>query len=167
MKVYIAASFLRREEASELKALLDEMNNVEVQARWITHQQPGYDLTRTNQSLPESYSLGDVEDVMACDVFICITGDHLLPGFHTQGCWNRAWEEQKCICKLEQNGSHGGRHTELGMAIVLEKPILLLGPKEQVHHTHPLVLAYNNSCDLMNKIKDMVLMRNAPVSGGQ
>lgn len=58
------------------------------------------------------HALMDEADVRVADVIVCLTGD---------------------------TASRGGRHTEVGIAIALNKRVILIGPREQVFHWHPLV----------------------------
>ena len=115
LSFYIAASYPRKEEARALAALLVQLH-FRNKARWLVMESIGY-----AQGIDKvSYELAEIDfaDVIASDLFIQITGDNL---------------------------SRGGRHTELGMALALGKPILILGPKEQVFHHHPNVRLFTDS----------------------
>lgn len=71
-------------------------------------------------------SVMDVEDVEKADLVLCVTGDR---------------------------HSRGGKHAEVGAALALGKPVLLLGPREMVHHYNPLVRTCRNRAELVDYVK--------------
>jgi len=58
----------------------------------------------------EANAVRDLVQARDCGIMVQITGDKL---------------------------SSGGRHTELGIALALDIPVIILGPKEQVFHNLP------------------------------
>jgi hypothetical protein len=40
-------------------------------------------------------------------------------------------------------GRAGGRHAETGMALALYKPVVIIGPRENLHHYQPRVQQFN------------------------
>lgn len=48
------------------------------------------------------------------------------------------------ICLTGDERSHGGRHTEFGMALIKGISIVIIGPREQIFHYHPRVLQYDS-----------------------
>lgn len=45
-----------------------------------------------------------------------------------------------CISDGKKQLTRGGRHTEFGIALAMKKPIILIGPREQIFHHHPRVI---------------------------
>ena len=64
----------------------------------------------------------DIQDIRQAEIFIGLIGDTL---------------------------SHGGRDTELGVAIALNKPIFLLGNRQQVFHVLPCVTLVTSFGELL------------------
>jgi hypothetical protein len=129
---YIAASWPRREEALKVSQLL-VTNGFRSTARWIYNfASQGYEAGV--DGMTPGLPEQDEYDVRIADMLICLTGDTL---------------------------SKGGRHTELGIAIALRKPIFCVGPKEQVFHRHGLVTMVNDVVGLLQALNE----RMNPVNG--
>lgn len=104
MKFYIAAA--DQEWARKARAQLHKIGH-EVIARWIDDPLFGTDAGRSEEHKAE-YAGKDEEDVRACDVLLC-HNDLANPGL-------------------------GGRHTEVGIAIGMHKPVHLIGRKSNIFH---------------------------------
>lgn len=58
----------------------------------------------------------------------------------------------------------GGRHTELGMALILQLPIFVLGTRTQIFHTLPQILVFDLAIDLIEALKLVVPPARLPLS---
>lgn len=128
MRIYLAARYSRREELLGYKRAL-EAGGHEVTSRWLAgaHQ---WDPVAAGIESPESaietvpveavrFALDDIEDLQRAGLLIAFT--------------------ERPRANL---ASRGGRHVELGMAIALDKPILIVGPRENVFCTLPGIQVY-------------------------
>lgn len=126
MKVYLAARYSRRRELCVYRDMLIAAGH-EVPARWLNgeHQisdsgQPigeagealveGDDGAATDQAamLRQQFALEDVQDVRDCDVLVAFTEPP------------------------RSGASRGGRHVELGLALGLQKRVIICGPRENI-----------------------------------
>lgn len=121
MKIYVAASWPRSEEAKALAAQLREAGHI-VTSTWFDRKLAltGYepDLERSDIQAQAEKDLVEVADSSA---IVCITGDTL---------------------------TKGGRHAEFGIAAALGLHLIILGPREQVFHHLPDVYAANDPEDV-------------------
>lgn len=103
-KVYLAARSEDREEALRLRRALIGVS-IGCTARWL-------DVPRLNQpgTLTEESAELCTRDIISADVFVTLSS-------------RRTFRD-----------TTGGKHVELGMALMLRKPILLLGERENVFH---------------------------------
>lgn len=130
MKIYVAASYPRKADARKVAEILAKAGHIIIAARWI-YEDEGYDSdTHRGETKKRQYdrlsnaAIRDIEDVKSCDTLVCLTDG-------------------------EVQLTHGGRHSELGMALLLEKDVFIVGPREQVFHYHPRVRHYNELNDLL------------------
>lgn len=126
MNIYLAARYSRREELCGYREQLRALGHT-VDAVWLngSHQisdtgnpigEEGESLVEgddgsTNEraaKLREKFAIEDMRDVKNCDLLIAFT------------------EEPR------SSSSRGGRHVEMGIAIGLGKPILIVGPRENI-----------------------------------
>jgi len=81
MRVYVAASWTRSEEAKALALHLTERGHT-CTSTWYDRKVDSYDLTHPD--LPGQAKL-DIDEVQTCDVLLCITGDtQTKGGRHTE-----------------------------------------------------------------------------------
>ena len=147
--IYISASFPRRDEARALRQAIHNSNKLgwRCTSRWLEDDTSIYGTDEVaNAETYRERARRDVEDVLAADVFVQFTGDNL---------------------------SRGGRHGELGMAIMKKrmkpgdqdfkdflkgksfKPpteIYIIGPKEGVFHHLPYVEQCLDVDDFLKRI---------------
>ncbi len=126
MKIYVAASYPRKKEAKAITKRLKELGHIIVTSRWVDEDE-GYTSDFNRHETPKEMcermagaAVRDIEDIKACEMLVCLTGDNL---------------------------SRGGRHGELGMALVLNKKVTIIGPAECVFHYHPDVKVYEDEAD--------------------
>jgi hypothetical protein len=115
---YLAAAFARQAEMRQRRAeLLAALPAARVTSSWLdeTASEPSaLDRLDTDPASVWPHAQQDLLDVAAADVLVSVTG----------------------------SGGSGGRHVEFGYAIALRKRLVLVGPRENVFHTHPWVYAY-------------------------
>ena len=125
MKVYVAASYPRKQEAKTL-ALIIASHGHTITSDWFNLDE-GYnddgarkcESERAMNYRLQRAAVKDVKQVVECDVIICFTDG-------------------------ESQSTHGGRHSELGIAIGLDKKCFIIGPKEQVMHWLPRVHKFDD-----------------------
>lgn len=108
--VYLAARYSRREELCRYRADLEALGFT-VTSRWLNgnHQVDEKGLSEeAGRADRERFAREDFDDVKAADLVVAFT------------------EEPR------QTNSRGGRHVELGIAIGLGTPVLVVGPRENV-----------------------------------
>lgn len=121
MRIYLAARYSRREELNGYAADLRAMGYV-VDARWLAgnHQIAEAQVVEAAAlSIPvegEQFALDDMEDVHLADALIAFS------------------EAPRAVLS-----SRGGRHVEFGLALAWGKRVLVVGPRENVFHTLPIV----------------------------
>lgn len=117
MKIYLMARYSRHPEMQEVAHRLQHRGH-EVTSRWIWGKHQEHDAaigTGTLGALEAQFANDDIEDLRQAD--ICI-------GFS---------DPPRTI-------SRGGRHAELGMAIILGKPIVVVGGHEHLFHALPQII---------------------------
>lgn len=127
MKIYIAASFTKREQACRLRDRLIECGFI-ITSGWLNGQYPLYG--NGNNLDMEKFSQMDLEDVTRAYCVVQITDVSIED-------------------KNNKQQTKGGRHTELGFALAQGKHVFLLGPREQVFHFHPAVHQVNELDELI------------------
>jgi nucleoside 2-deoxyribosyltransferase len=60
--------------------------------------------------------------------------------------------------------TRGGRHTELGLSIALDRPVYAVGPKEQVFHHYPSIRWFDHADTMILAIS--MVYGNLPVESG-
>ena len=109
MRIYLAARYARRAEMERYAAQLNVSGHT-VDARWIVDD---------GEKAERTCAIEDFEDIDRADVLIAFTEPPDIPD--TPGA------------------SRGGRHVEFGMAVALKKPVIVVGPRENVFHHLPAV----------------------------
>lgn len=112
IRVYLASRFARQQEMVRVGEEL-EADGLLVTSRWLKSPAP---LKKADLEDGSAAALAamDLSDLRGSDACIAFTEPEGSPG---QG--------------------RGGRHVELGIAVGLELPILLVGPREHVFHALP------------------------------
>lgn len=126
MKVYLAARYSRRLELCEYRRRLEGIG-FQVTSRWLNgaHQVDrdglklgveGEELVETGSTLEAAelrdlFAREDIQDVQAADLMIAFT------------------EQPRSA------GTRGGRHVEAGMALAWGKPLVIIGPRENVFYS--------------------------------
>ena len=123
--VYIAGRYSRRAEFAEYADALRKTGYI-VTSRWLNgeSQRHGVKAARAveeaERSIPEGpgslFAIDDCVDIYNADVFMVFTEATPVIGEHIE----------------DTRQSRGGRHVELGIALVLGMPIVMIGPNENV-----------------------------------
>jgi hypothetical protein len=115
-RIYLAASYPRLDEMRGVRDVLTAFGHT-VTSRWID-QPPGEGAGVAELAAdPAAYvkfAHLDIADLEAAETVMSFTGE----------------------------GGRGGRHVEFGMAVMLGKRLVIVGPREHVFHTLPEVEWY-------------------------
>lgn len=132
LEVYLAAPFEKREEALAIKAEL-EKHHVRVISTWLTpddnQSMNALEGHRNKHDECRKRALIDIAEIQRCNVFIL-----LKP---------KAWHRQPTT---------GGHHGETVGAIVMGKPVIIYGDRENVFHYHPLVRTVASMAELLAEL---------------
>lgn len=126
MKVALSAKFSRRDEMQVVARWLQSLGYV-ITSRWLEAQADDSDLTAAEAS---AAAVMDVEDVLEADVLV-------------------AFAERP----LSRDDVRGGRHVELGVALAVGKPVVLVGRPEHVFHSHPGVVRVDCKTDMARALR--------------
>ena len=107
-RVYLCAAFSRQREMLTYAAVLGGLG-LRVVARWLSASPDD----QTNTVLMRAAAVECCEDLAQVDQVIAFSEPH------GSGYWT------------------GGRHVEVGYALALRRPVILVGPVENVFHAHP------------------------------
>lgn len=119
MRWYLAASFSRQEEMRGYRtALLNQ--GEEVQARWITDHTSSVEHDTDDQRTEDA--IHDIEDITKCEAVMFFSETPDAPGIRKRG----------------------GRHVEYGIALALNKRVVIIGERENVFHYLPSVEIYSD-----------------------
>jgi nucleoside 2-deoxyribosyltransferase len=113
MRVYLAAAYSRKNEVRKC-ATQAEKCGIHVGAEWLKEEaSPDSKLHDTTPDKLAKYAQQDWWDIGACDVFIF-------------------WAEPE-----DKPLPRGGRHFEMGVAVSLGKPVIVIGEPENIFHYLP------------------------------
>lgn len=130
MKIYIAAGFDRQDEMRLLASRIEGWTKHLVVSRW--HGRVGGDPPFPANSDRRTCAEADVEDIRSADILLSMGG----------------------------SSTQGGRHTELGMAWILNLHIIHLGEKENVFHYLPGITHVPNLGALMDVLRENFHYKN-------
>lgn len=121
--IYIAAPFHAREEARELKDLLEAAGHV-VTSTWITSHLDNYaDLSSEELSHEANH---DAEGVGRCEILILLNNAGL--------------------------STMGGMHVELGLAIAWNKRVMIIGEPSNLFHHLPGIKTVRSSTEAVEMV---------------
>lgn len=118
---YLAARFSRHDEMRGVRDVLQGVGHT-VTSRWIDlHggdqlESAAAEQLNTDPDSVADFGLHDLEDIAAADVVVSFTS--------------------------ADGGGKGGRHVEFGYALGIGKHVVIVGPRENIFHTHPDVEWY-------------------------
>lgn len=115
LKVYIAGRYAEKRRLTQLAEQLREMGT-QVTSTWLEEPHaPDTKLKDLAKGLSATYAAKDLEDIERADVLIFFSED---PDTATV---------------------RGGRHVEFGYALAIKRPILVVGPLENIFHYLPQI----------------------------
>lgn len=128
--IYLAAAFNRKEEMRAHRYVLQEMG-YKVTSNWI--DQIGLDTFGPSGSIEDLHTasdraIQDLSDILRSDMFFMFT---------------------------DTPSTTGGRHTELGIAIALNKLITVIGPRENVFQALATHAWYPSWEEALRAIREM------------
>lgn len=134
MKVYLAARYGRKEELHRLAEELMHLD-IECTSRWLVmHERAKADELPSFEE-QRLWAEEDLHDIEAADVVICFTE------------------------KKDAKHSRGGRHVEMGFALCSGKPLICVGPCENIFYSLPMVSVVENWLEavkiLMERIRNV------------
>jgi hypothetical protein len=122
MKLYVASH--SQPAARALKQQLEDEGHIVV-ARWIASDiKFGHGPDAYTDGERAALAVMDETDVRVCEALIL-------------------------IAEPEGRTVPGGKHVETGIALALQKPVFVLGRRENIFHWHPRVQVVTTSDDLM------------------
>ena len=125
LKAYLAAQYARRDELRSYRDKLEKIG-IQVASRWLDEKEPLN--SQMGQHTTEFYietATIDLEDVDKADIVIFFSENPLV------------------------GIPRGGRHVEFGYALAKNKPVHVVGPKENVFHYIDGVYHYDNLDELI------------------
>jgi nucleoside 2-deoxyribosyltransferase len=147
MRIYLASRYKRREELCVYRQELREMGHI-VEARWLngSHQisdkgipigdegeamvEATGGIGKDGDELRQQFARDDIEDVCFADTVINFTEPP----------------------RSEANG--GGRHVEYGIAMALQKRLIIVGYRENIFHWVPFAEFYETWADAKKSLKE-------------
>ena len=114
MKIYLAATYSRHPEMREVRSTLESLGHI-VTGRWINGNHEVTNKSYDRQG--EIFAIEDYEDLVASELVISFT------------------EEPRST----SGRGRGGRHVEFGIALALNKSLVVIGHRENVFHYLPQV----------------------------
>jgi nucleoside 2-deoxyribosyltransferase len=114
-RFYLASRYSRREELLGVRDVIESLGG-EVTSRWLNGDHQIADGEEGNAaSHGERFALEDMNDLNLADIVLVFTE------------------------KPRETNSRGGRHVEFGMALALNKHVIVIGPRENVFTWLPQV----------------------------
>ncbi len=119
MKIYLAARYSRAAEMREVRQRIENAGHT-VTSTWIdqTIGEIPRDTLNTEPMAHAQYAQRDFADLIDAEAVISFTS--------------------------MDGGGRGGRHIEFGMALALNKRLIIVGPRENVFHTLSGVEVYHD-----------------------
>lgn len=130
MNIYLAGAYHRQRELAIYAAALEQIGHT-VTSRWLKSASCGDAML--DDTGKRKAAMEDVEDIMCSMAMILFTDD--------------------------PHGSHttGGHHTEAGMALLLDMPLLIVGPRENVFHFTSVTIPRFE----MDAVRDWIAVKGA------
>jgi hypothetical protein len=110
MRVYLADQYRNKEFVKQRRTELESTGDIEVCSRWLEEKYSANATLKDLGNEQQIYANIDIADIGDCDVFVLFTVDPSIPTLR------------------------GGRHFETGYAYGQGKPVLIVGPKENIFH---------------------------------
>jgi hypothetical protein len=143
MRLYLAAAWSRKDEVRMIADALNELPEIEVQARWLFEPVP----KDYNTTFREQRAVMDVEDVVGADVLVRFTDDLSGP-------------------VVPAGLATGARMFEMGLAYALGKTIIVVGGIQPIFDYLPSVIHVKNVEELILTLLQRVAAFHIEVSRG-
>lgn len=131
-RIYLAAPYRRQAEMARCAEQLRALGHV-VTSRW--HEGGGTPLlgaaTEEQRQLANRYATGDIEDTIACELFVAFTTTPMA-------------SELPAASVTAQGQENGGTHVEFGIGLGFGKVHWVVGPRENVFHCLDTVVVFPN-----------------------
>lgn len=128
-KIYLASRYSRYLEMQGYRSVLENYGH-KITSRWINGKHQVDDAGLSVEAVEHErvrFAQEDLEDLLAADWVISFTE------------------------KPRSSNSRGGRHVEFGIALALEKVLVVIGYRENVFHCLPEVMYYQHWEDFIDK----------------
>lgn len=118
MRVYLAARYSRREELQGYAQAIAEAGVGTAELAWL-REEHDWDGTDTPEGLAQAqkFAVDDLQDLVAAHAIV-------------------VWSEEPGQCR------RGGRHVEFGIALGMNKHVVVVGPLENVFYSLPSVARF-------------------------
>lgn len=133
MKVYLASRYSRNEEMRDHADQLEQLG-IHVRARWIKGNHSADHLEGEARFLAsQKFAIEDYEDVCSADFLILFSDP-------------------------PRTTTRGGKNVEFGVALGQNKPIFIVGPRENVFHDLPQVTRFDTWEELYEMLKKQAIL---------
>ena len=128
-RLYLAASFNR---AEEMRGYRDELRGLghHVTSRWIDvgGSSMREEEVLTNPSIAQGHAVDNIADIMSADAMLMFTG---VPS------------------------TTGGRHVEFGVALMIGKQVIIIGPRENVFQVYQGVDQFDTWTKFIDQVRSI------------
>jgi len=146
MKIYLAAPYAARDFLKERDLPFWESEGHEVTCGWVKGTRPiGADTLGASVASSEDevrqHSLMDLADIDRAEALVLYTARYIV--------------EQTGLDPVAHNLNSGGRHVEVGYALGQDKPVVVIGPLENIFQRGLCVWAYSlpSAAEALNRIE--------------
>lgn len=128
-QIYLAAMYSLREQIKEHAALL-KREGFSVTSTWLRERKdPKTNIGDCSDRFLCEHAVIDIRDIRRADVFVIFTVEPTTPTLR------------------------GGRHVETGIALALDKQVIVCGPRENIFHFLPQVLQFDTFDSVLTFLK--------------
>lgn len=134
MRIYLCSRYSRRDEMRAVREQLQQRGH-EVTSRWLDTDWERKDDSGSSAAPPEwreKYAAIDAVDVLSADCLVAFT------------------EEPRSAV-----GSRGGRHVEFGIALAMNKRLIIVGPRENLFHYDAKVEQCDDVAGLLTRLQEV------------
>lgn len=135
MKVYVAARWEDKAEAAAVANALASEGH-EIVSSWL--EEPDDNKTALDAAGKAMVAQRDLREIAGCQVIVILSYPHM------------------------HRDTTGGKHVELGAALVLGKAIVLVGARENIFHYHPSVRVAPNVAALLGLLRPSQGLQEGP-----
>lgn len=130
MKAYVSGAYARKDELKEFALHLEALG-IEITSHWLDEKYaPSTRLDEVPVEELEHMCDTDVDEVIESDFMVFFSESVTQP--------------------------RGGRHVEMGMALILHHPVFVIGPKENIFHHHSNVVHFDSKEKFLNVVATFI-----------